>query len=144
MTDLKFLYVHALAWLLPSIYPFLLGLAVVIAITPAFGFSPPEFTQASLHLLDHFSAPTPTLFPLLLLFLLCLLSSNTLVMVPPLSPLLAGLLTIFSPPAAAILHLVFLIRERVSFSVFSIFGIEHTDAQLSARLLHTTSIPESQ
>ena len=42
MTNLDFVYVHALAWLLPFIYPFLLGLAVVTAITTTFGFSAPS------------------------------------------------------------------------------------------------------
>ena len=40
MTDLKLLYVHGLAWLLPFICPFLLLLAVVIAITTTFGVFP--------------------------------------------------------------------------------------------------------
>lgn len=64
MTDFKFLYIHVLAWLLPSIYLFLLGLAIIIAITLTFGISPPKVTQASLHLLNHFSAPTPTIHSL--------------------------------------------------------------------------------
>ena len=56
------------------------------------GYSPPELTQAGLHLLGRFSVPIPTPSPLLLLFPQFLLSSKTLVTVPPLSHLLAGLL----------------------------------------------------
>ena len=73
MTDFRFLYVHVLAWLLLIICPFLLVLAVVScykSITTTFGMVfPPEFTQVSLHLLDHFFAPIPTPIPLPPLFL---------------------------------------------------------------------------
>ncbi len=65
-------------------------------------------------------------------------------MVPPLFHLIAGLPNTFSPPVVAILHLLFPTRGRVSSSASFIFGIEHTDAQLSARFLHTTWIPESR
>ena len=80
-----------------------------------FGLSPPEFIQLGFHLLDHFSVPIPAPSPSPLLFLQFLLFSKTLVLAPPLFHLLAGLLTIFSQPEVAILHL-FLTLGRVSFS----------------------------
>lgn len=52
MTDLNFLYLHALAWLLPFIYSFLFGLTFVTAITTTFGFSPPRLSETSDYSID--------------------------------------------------------------------------------------------
>lgn len=66
-------------------------------------------------------------------------------MVSPLFDFIAGLPNTFSPPVVAILPLLFSTRRRFSFSASFSFGIEHTDAQLSARFdLHNISIPESR
>ena len=48
---------------------------------------------------------------------------------PPLFHFPADLPTTFSPPVVANLFLLFLTREWVFFSAFSIFGIEHTNAR---------------
>lgn len=80
MKNLKFLYIYTLVWLLPSIYPFLLGLAVVIAITPNFRFFLLKFTQVSLHLLDFFRSYSNSLssaFSLLSISVVFIYSSNS-------------------------------------------------------------------
>ena len=94
MTDLRRLYS---TWLNRAL---LLYLAAINRCD--FWVSPPEFIQEGFHLLGRFFVPTPTPSPLPLPFLLFLLSSKTLTMVPPLFHLLAGPLTIFSQPKVAI------------------------------------------
>lgn len=65
------------------------------------GFSPPELTQAGLHLLVRFSVPSPTPSPLPLLFFLFPLSSKFLVLVPA---------TAFSSPSRFANHLLSTLR----------------------------------
>lgn len=59
------LLVYALSFCL-----FVLYLAAIIALTANFGFAPPEFIQATLHLLGCFSAPMLATFFLPLLSLI--------------------------------------------------------------------------
>ncbi len=58
--------------LCPFLCPFVLFLAAIIALSATFGLNPPEFIQATLHLLGRSSFPI--LAPFLLLLLLLLLS----------------------------------------------------------------------
>ncbi len=67
MTDYSYLYVYALAWLYALYCPFMLYLAAIFALTATFGLIPPEFNQATLHLLGRSSSPILAPFLLLLL-----------------------------------------------------------------------------
>ena len=139
MTDLWCLSIHGFTWLY-ALYFIHFCFILPLLLGATFWFLPPEFIQVGFHLLGHFSVPTPVPFPSPPLFLLLLLSSKTLVMVPPLSLLQADQLTISSQPEVANLRLPFLVLGLVSSSVFSTCDIECTGAQLFALLLHTTSI----
>ncbi len=80
-------YVHALAWLY---------LAAIIVLTATFGLNPPEFTQATPHLLGRCSAP----FLMPLLSILRLSFSRILAAALALIHFLVSWLTIFSRPGA--------------------------------------------
>lgn len=137
--DRPWVSLHQFTWLYA---PCLLHFCPILLLYVSdFWVSPLEFIQEDLHLLGRLCELIPTPSPLPLLYLIFLLFSDTLVIVPMIFHLLVGLATIFSQPTVANLHL-FLARGRVSFSFSSIFGIEYIDAQLSALLLHTTSIRE--
>ena len=105
-----------------------------------FGFLPPEFIQVGFHLLGYFSVLIPVLIPLPLLFFQLQLSSKTLIMVLPLSHLLADQLTISSQLEVANLCLSFLVLRLVSSFVFSTCDIKYTNAQLFPLLHHTTCL----
>ena len=117
---------------------FLLYLATIINCD--FWVSTLEFIQEGFHLYGCVSQPIQTLFLSLFFFLLSPLFSEISTMMLLLFHFLASLPTTFSPPVVTILHLVYLTRVRVSFSASSIFGIKHTYTQLSAPLLHISSI----
>lgn len=119
---------------MPRFRPFLLCLAALIDCD--FGVLFLSFIQEIFfHPLDHAFSPIPASLPLLPLSLLYQLPSKSLAVVPPLFHFPAGLPTT-SPLVVAVLNLLFITHEQVSISVSSIFGIEHPNAPLSARL-HT-------
>lgn len=127
--------------------PFISSVSVLSCRLPllfgaTFGFLPPEFIQVGFHLLGHFSIQIPVPFPSPPLFapIILLLSSKRLVMVPSLPHLQADQLTISSLPEVAKLRLPFIVVGLAFSSVFFTCGIECTDAQLFALLLHTPNI----
>ena len=126
--------------LCPFLCPFVLYLATIIALTATFGLNPPEFIQATLHLLGRSSFPILAPFLLLLLSLLHLSFLRILVVVLPLFYFLVSWLTIFSRPGPAIQPLIFLVL-LLAFSVLSsISGSWCTHAQPTVLFLYTTSI----
>ena len=82
--------------LCPFLFPFLLYLAAIIALSATFRLNPPEFIQAILHLLGRSSSPILAPFPLVLPLLLPLSPLNIRAAASPLSRLPAGRPATFS------------------------------------------------